>query len=141
MGSLTEGWRERWLPTGRVQFVNHSTSVSNLPDQLLLSRDHENVPSSVAVTITSTGDYPASARNTHDVQPRHRRLRGNREEAHDEHPVVGPSGSRRAHISSAGRHQGFMFDKVSEQAPSFGALPRGKSGWPSEYSNSSARSD
>src|SRR5450755_1173351 len=34
------------------------------------------------------------------------RIRRNREEAHDEHPVVGPAGPRRAHVRRVGRHEG-----------------------------------
>src|SRR5215213_8352609 len=57
-------------------------------------------------------------------KPPRARRRGNREEAHDEHPVVGPAGPRRAPVRSVGRHGGLHVRQGKRGGPSFGALPR-----------------
>src|ERR1035438_5721799 len=47
-----------------------------------------------------------SERGSRGEKPPCARRRGNREKAHYEHPVVGPTGPRRAPVRSVGRHEG-----------------------------------
>jgi len=52
------------------------------------------------------------------------RRRGDREEAHDEHTVMVLQVLAALLYGSSGVMKVFMFDKVSQDVPSFGALPR-----------------
>ena len=49
---------------------------------------------------------------------------GNREEAPDEHPVVGLQVLAALLYGASGIMKIFMFDKISAEVPSFGAMPR-----------------